>query len=76
MAPQEMGGVVSNSLKVYGLANVRVVDASVFPFMLSIPILQSVYAVAEKVRVHLPSLVSILTSLSQASDIIKRDYGF
>ncbi|KAF8919181.1 hypothetical protein CPB85DRAFT_1277931 [Mucidula mucida] len=48
MAPQEMGGVVSNSLKVYGLANVRVVDASVFPFMLSIPILQSVYAVAEK----------------------------
>ncbi|KAF9021462.1 alcohol oxidase [Hymenopellis radicata] len=48
MAPQEMGGVVSNSLKVYGLANVRVVDASVFPFMLSVPILQSVYAVAEK----------------------------
>ncbi|KAF9023744.1 hypothetical protein BDZ89DRAFT_896720, partial [Hymenopellis radicata] len=49
MALQEMGGVVSNSLKVYGLVNVRVVDAGVFPFMLSVAILQSVYAVAEKV---------------------------
>jgi choline dehydrogenase-like flavoprotein len=31
MLPQDQGGVVDARLKVYGLANVRVVDASVFP---------------------------------------------
>ena len=32
MLPREQGGVVDENLKVYGLANVRVADASVFPF--------------------------------------------
>jgi choline dehydrogenase len=31
MLPLELGGVVDPNLKVYGTANVRVVDASVFP---------------------------------------------
>jgi choline dehydrogenase len=31
MLPQSQGGVVDARLKIYGLANVRVVDASVFP---------------------------------------------
>lgn len=31
MLPLELGGVVDPNLKVYGLANVRVVDASVYP---------------------------------------------
>jgi choline dehydrogenase len=31
MLPQNQGGVVDARLKVYGLANVRVIDASVFP---------------------------------------------
>lgn len=32
MLPQELGGVVDADTKVYGMANVRVVDGSVFPF--------------------------------------------
>jgi hypothetical protein len=31
MLPLEQGGVVDTDLRVYGLANVRVADASVFP---------------------------------------------
>lgn len=31
MLPQEQGGVVDAELRVYGIANVRVADASVFP---------------------------------------------
>jgi hypothetical protein len=31
MLPREQGGVVDNKLKVYGISNVRIVDASVFP---------------------------------------------
>jgi len=31
MLPLELGGVVDPNLKVYGTANVRVVDASIFP---------------------------------------------
>ena len=35
MLPLEQGGVVDENLKVYGLANVRVADASVFPISFS-----------------------------------------
>ena len=31
MLPKELGGVVDASLKVYGLANVRVADSSIYP---------------------------------------------
>lgn len=50
MAPQSMGGVVDPELKVYGLQNVRVIDAGVFPFTIGVPLQQTVYAIAEKVR--------------------------
>ena len=42
-------GVVDPRLKIYGLNNVRVVDASVIPLTTGVAIQTSVYAIAEKV---------------------------
>jgi choline dehydrogenase len=42
------GGVVSDELRVYGTANVRVVDASIFPTHVQGNIVSLVYAIAEK----------------------------
>jgi choline dehydrogenase-like flavoprotein len=49
MMPQRLGGVVDSSLKVYGVNNLRVVDASIMPIVPSSPLTSTVYAVAEKV---------------------------
>ncbi|KAI4718677.1 alcohol oxidase [Aureobasidium sp. EXF-10727] len=48
MMKEAMGGVVDNKLKVYGLANVRVVDASVLPVQLSAHLSSSLYGIAER----------------------------
>ncbi|KAJ7737459.1 alcohol oxidase [Mycena maculata] len=48
MAPRSIGGVVDPMLKVYGLNNVRVIDAGIFPFTIGVPLQPTVYAVAEK----------------------------
>ena len=48
MMPAEMGGVVDDRLKVHGINNLRVVDASVFPLEPSGNIQATTYAVAEK----------------------------
>ncbi|KAJ6123998.1 CAZyme family AA3 [Penicillium samsonianum] len=48
MMPQEDGGVVDSHLKVYGSANIRVVDASIFPLEPRGNIQATVFAVAEK----------------------------
>ncbi|OJD35545.1 glucose oxidase [Diplodia corticola] len=48
MMPREKGGVVDERLKVYGTANVRVVDASVLPFQVCGHLMSTLYAVAER----------------------------
>ncbi|KAF7984519.1 hypothetical protein HWV62_13683 [Athelia sp. TMB] len=48
MLPRNEGGVVDSSLKVYGTANVRVVDASIIPLHVSAHIQATIYAIAEK----------------------------
>jgi choline dehydrogenase len=48
MLPGEDGGVVNPRLKVYGVGNLRVVDASIFPIHVQNNICSTMYAVAEK----------------------------
>ncbi|KAI0787497.1 GMC oxidoreductase [Fomes fomentarius] len=48
MAPKEDGGVVDPFLRVYGIPNLRVVDASVFPTIVSGHTAAPVLAIAEK----------------------------
>ncbi|EJD49799.1 FAD-linked reductase, C-terminal domain-containing protein, partial [Auricularia subglabra TFB-10046 SS5] len=48
MAPRELGGVVSETLVVHGTANLRIVDASVFPLHVSAHAQSTTYAIAEK----------------------------
>jgi choline dehydrogenase len=43
-------GVVDSQLKVHGIKNLRVIDASVFPVIPDCRIQNAVYMVAEKVR--------------------------
>jgi hypothetical protein len=48
MLPLEQGGVVDANLRVYGLANVRVADASIPPISFSAHLMSSTYGIAEQ----------------------------
>ncbi|KAJ5702259.1 glucose-methanol-choline (gmc) oxidoreductase [Penicillium malachiteum] len=48
MLPQDDGGVVDEQLKVYGIENLRIVDASIFPLIPHANPISTVYAVAER----------------------------
>ncbi|PBK84748.1 alcohol oxidase [Armillaria gallica] len=48
MASQKLGGVVDPRFKVYGLKNVRIVDASVFPMHIGVAPSSTTYMLAEK----------------------------
>lgn len=48
MLSRKLGGVVDSSLRVYGTANVRVVDASVLPTQTIGHLTSTIYAVAEQ----------------------------
>ena len=48
MLPKEDGGVVDSTLKVYGVSNLRVVDASIMPILISAHIQTAVYGIAER----------------------------
>ena len=49
MMPRELGGVVDQELRVYGVKNLRVVDGSVIPMLPGANTCQPIYAIAEKV---------------------------
>ncbi|KAF2854375.1 GMC oxidoreductase [Plenodomus tracheiphilus IPT5] len=48
LGPKELGGVVNNELKVYGVEGLRIVDASVVPILPASHTMTTVYAIAEK----------------------------
>ncbi|KAK6978052.1 choline dehydrogenase [Favolaschia claudopus] len=48
MLPEQDGGCVDPNLKVYGTANLRVVDASIIPVNISAHLQATLYAIAEK----------------------------
>ncbi len=48
MLPRDQGGVVSPALVVYGTTNLRVVDASIMPVLVSGHIQTAVYGIAER----------------------------
>lgn len=48
MMKEEFGGVVDSRLKIYGIENVRAIDASVLPIQLSAHLSSSLYGIAEK----------------------------
>ncbi len=48
MFPRELGGVVDDHLRVYGVDGLRVVDASVLPMIIAANLQATMYAVAEK----------------------------
>jgi choline dehydrogenase-like flavoprotein len=48
MAPRELGGVVDEQLRVYGVEGLRVVDASILPVNVGANLQATMYAVAEK----------------------------
>ncbi|RPA82280.1 GMC oxidoreductase [Ascobolus immersus RN42] len=48
MMPKGLGGVVDSQLKVWGVSNLRVVDASVIPLIPATHLQSTVYAIAEK----------------------------
>ncbi|KAI2782100.1 GMC oxidoreductase [Daldinia loculata] len=48
MLPEEKGGVVNPKLKVYGVDNLRIVDASAIPLISTANLQSTVYAFAEK----------------------------
>ncbi|TFK32888.1 alcohol oxidase [Crucibulum laeve] len=50
MMPRELGGVVDTKLRIYGIDNVRVVDASIIPLPISAHLSSTIYMIGEKVR--------------------------
>jgi choline dehydrogenase-like flavoprotein len=60
MLPRELGGVVDEELKVYGVKRLRVVDASIMSVLVGANTCQTTYAIAEKVSQSPPLARTIL----------------
>ncbi|KAA1475627.1 alcohol oxidase [Dentipellis sp. KUC8613] len=64
LGPRGQGGVVDSSLRVYGTANLRVVDASIIPIQVAGHSQSSAYAIAEKVCLFPSRLVFVMLEWS------------
>ena len=60
MLPKELGCVVDEDLKVYGIEGLRVADASIMPTLVGANTCQTVYAIGEKVRSKFRSNESLI----------------
>jgi choline dehydrogenase-like flavoprotein len=59
MMPKNLGGVVGPDLKVYGVNNLSVVDASIIPIIPSTHLVSTVYAISEKVSTFRCDVIKI-----------------
>lgn len=79
MMPKDLDGVVNSKLVVYGTSNLRVVDASVFPFVSRLPLESHWHALdltltgAKQLGTHI--MATIYTIAEHAADIIKSEHG-
>ncbi|KAL0565699.1 hypothetical protein V5O48_016325 [Marasmius crinis-equi] len=64
MMPREDGGVVDSNLLVYGTSNLRVIDCSVIPLLVSCNIVTLAYAIGEKVGTTLSFALAVSRKFS------------
>jgi len=72
-----LSGVIDPRFKIYGLTNVRVVDASVIPLTTGVAIQSTVYAIAEKVGLYLDLAHwhVLIGQRRQAADTLRKEWG-
>lgn len=84
MLPREQGGVVDANLKVYGLGNVRIADASVYPIQFAAHLQAPTYGLAEQAAniiratyngVALPSASSVAPPSATSTQAIPTGTG-
>ncbi|KAJ6104813.1 glucose-methanol-choline oxidoreductase [Penicillium sp. IBT 18751x] len=75
MLPRDQGGVVDANLRVYGLANVRVADASVPPIALSTHLMASTYGLAEQASTIIREFHNPRSSITNSSIVATSTTG-
>jgi hypothetical protein len=70
-----LSGVVDPRFKIYGLTNVRVVDASVIPLTTGVAIQSTVYAIAEKVGLYLDRMTGSDQTASSGRRYLQKRVG-